>query len=309
MPAYAVRSMLHCCQPPELPEAAFHVPVVPVGVQEPAPARVVGRVVAEPVVQLLRPSGRAAGAGFLPGVPVRVGQRRPVARARAVRVERLGLDEHEVPIRLRVVRGPERQVAAGRASQVHRARQTLVRLIDVLRGHVPVARVRIERGITLGDPVSGLLGGELRIGLRLEDARGHQVRAGTDAVALLVARARRRVVQRKRQVLERRRQSDDVENAAGRVQPAPVSSDVRPQVVLEEVVRERGADATVGRGHVAVAGAERQPVLRVLDQVVLAAGMDSRERDGAALVDEVAHRHRGRGAPPRPPRRAATQHE
>ena len=44
---------------------------------------------------------------------------------------------HEVPIRLRVVRGPERQVAAGRASQVHRARQALVRLADVLRGHVP----------------------------------------------------------------------------------------------------------------------------------------------------------------------------
>ena len=30
-PAYADRSTDHCCQPPELPDAAFHSPVVPVG--------------------------------------------------------------------------------------------------------------------------------------------------------------------------------------------------------------------------------------------------------------------------------------
>ena len=31
-PAYAERSMLHSCQPAELPLAAFQAPVVPVGV-------------------------------------------------------------------------------------------------------------------------------------------------------------------------------------------------------------------------------------------------------------------------------------
>jgi hypothetical protein len=31
LPAYAPRSTFHCCQPAELPDAAFHVPVVPVG--------------------------------------------------------------------------------------------------------------------------------------------------------------------------------------------------------------------------------------------------------------------------------------
>src|SRR5215213_1208191 len=29
LPAYGVRSTFHCCQPPELPVAAFQVPVVP----------------------------------------------------------------------------------------------------------------------------------------------------------------------------------------------------------------------------------------------------------------------------------------
>src|SRR6478609_5797795 len=35
-PANAVRSTSHCCQPAELPEAAFHVPVEPVGLHVPS---------------------------------------------------------------------------------------------------------------------------------------------------------------------------------------------------------------------------------------------------------------------------------
>src|SRR5918992_4089298 len=38
LPAYLLRSTFHSCQPPELPEAACHSPVVPVGVHEPPPA-------------------------------------------------------------------------------------------------------------------------------------------------------------------------------------------------------------------------------------------------------------------------------
>ena len=37
LPAYAERLMLHSCQPPELPLAAFHAPVVPVGAHVEAP--------------------------------------------------------------------------------------------------------------------------------------------------------------------------------------------------------------------------------------------------------------------------------
>src|SRR5690606_24669381 len=33
LPAYGVRSIRHCCQPPELPEAAFQEPEAPVGSQ------------------------------------------------------------------------------------------------------------------------------------------------------------------------------------------------------------------------------------------------------------------------------------
>src|SRR4051794_15741028 len=39
-PAYADRSMLHCCQPPELPLAAFQAPVVPVPVHALTPSHV-----------------------------------------------------------------------------------------------------------------------------------------------------------------------------------------------------------------------------------------------------------------------------
>ena len=39
-PAYAERSMLHCCQPPELPLAAFQSPVVPVAVHASTPFQV-----------------------------------------------------------------------------------------------------------------------------------------------------------------------------------------------------------------------------------------------------------------------------
>src|SRR3990172_1606732 len=40
LPAYAERSTRHCCQPPEAPENAFHVPVVPVGVHIATPSHV-----------------------------------------------------------------------------------------------------------------------------------------------------------------------------------------------------------------------------------------------------------------------------
>src|SRR5215211_1807525 len=36
LPAYCDRSTCHCCQPLELPLAAFHWPVLPVGVQVPS---------------------------------------------------------------------------------------------------------------------------------------------------------------------------------------------------------------------------------------------------------------------------------
>jgi hypothetical protein len=39
-PAYAERSMLHSCQPAELPLAAFQAPVVPVAVQAATPSNV-----------------------------------------------------------------------------------------------------------------------------------------------------------------------------------------------------------------------------------------------------------------------------
>ncbi len=39
-PAYAERSMLHSCQPAELPLAAFQAPVVPVPVHALAPSHV-----------------------------------------------------------------------------------------------------------------------------------------------------------------------------------------------------------------------------------------------------------------------------
>src|SRR5215218_4822802 len=40
LPAYLDRSMDHCSQPFERPLAAFHSPVVPVGVQAPTPSNV-----------------------------------------------------------------------------------------------------------------------------------------------------------------------------------------------------------------------------------------------------------------------------
>jgi hypothetical protein len=39
-PAKRERSTDHCCHPPELPEAAFHEPVVPVGEHVPSALRV-----------------------------------------------------------------------------------------------------------------------------------------------------------------------------------------------------------------------------------------------------------------------------
>ena len=127
----------------------------------------------------------------LAGVPVGVGQRRPVVLA-----DRVRLDEHVVPVLLGVARDPERQVAARAAGQVDRARQPLVRDVRDLRVRVVRARVRIERAarphVLRGRPAL-----ELRVGLRGQDPAGRDERG---AVVLVV---RARSAERPRQAAER----------------------------------------------------------------------------------------------------------
>ena len=79
------------------------------------------------------------------------------------------------------------------------------------------------------------------------------------------------------------------EDVALRVQASAVAAQIRAQVVLGEIVAQRLALAVVGRREVAVALRRREALLRVLDEVVLAARVDAGERHSAALVDEVAH--------------------
>ena len=85
------RSMLHCCQPPELPLAAFQAPVVPVGVQR--RVRVPGLVVVELRVQgdaSRRCSRQLSPVRLVVVWPLASGQRRPVVAARACAPRRTG---------------------------------------------------------------------------------------------------------------------------------------------------------------------------------------------------------------------------
>jgi hypothetical protein len=94
LPAWADRSMLHSCQPFDRPDAACHSPVVPVGSHRAPPAveRLVVREERVDLVTGIRVPALGAGlARVLVGVPVLVGQRRPVVLA-----DRVGFDELEV---------------------------------------------------------------------------------------------------------------------------------------------------------------------------------------------------------------------
>ena len=156
------------------------------------PGRVIGRVVAEVVVELLGEPARAAAP--------------------------------HVPAGLRVVGGEERELARAVARQVHGAGQALVGLIDVLRVHVLAARVGVEGRASRQHPVRRLRALELGVLVGREHARGHQLRAGAETVALLVARAIS-AVQPELQARQRRAlEAGDRVHSAVRAQAAAVAA-------------------------------------------------------------------------------------
>ncbi len=165
--------MLHCCQPAELPLAAFQAPVVPVAVQVvgPVPRLVVGELRVQ-----RDPARGAALAGLRGRVPVGVRERRPVVTAGCAR-----LDEEVVPLGLGVVRRPERQrPAAGRHGDL--AGEPLVGHVGDLRVHVLRPGVRIERTARLVPPRGGPAL-ELREAIRRQDAARRDERRPAGGVA------------------------------------------------------------------------------------------------------------------------------
>ena len=212
--------MLHCCQPAEFPLAAFQTPVVPV-----ARARVdaVPRLVVRELRVQVDPARGAALAGRRRRVPVGVRQRRPVVTA-----GRAGLHEQVVPLRLGVVRRPERHRPARRR---HRdlTGEPLVGDVRDLRVDVLRAGVRVERTAGLVVPRRGPALELLELVGR-QDAAGREERRPPEGVAREDG-----IVEAPREAGERVGDAQRVERCASGVTVVG-HGDVAAQVVLQHVL-------------------------------------------------------------------------
>src|SRR4051812_32898228 len=117
------------------------------------------------------PAGCATLAGRGGRVALGVGQGGPGVGAYLV-----GFDEHEVPVRLGVVRGPEVQAGRARGGEIDGTGQPFEADIGPTTVDVPGAGVRVERWRARADPVDRGGATELRELGRWQEARGRQER-------------------------------------------------------------------------------------------------------------------------------------
>ena len=223
------------------------------------------------------------------GVPVQVGQRRPV-----ILPDGVGLDDQVVEVLLEVEARPEGQSRApGR--HIDRVAQALVGLVRPLRPHERISGVRIEwtrqAAQILGRrPAVELREAVLRVG-DLEEVAGRDERR----VGVLVLSAVQTVdgpVQAAQRVVD----PGDREGITGyRVESAPGGRDRRAEHVLDRVAlrvaraEQRQAACLDRLVRAALLVLERVVELAAERRRVLLPGELARVEHASALVDEVAH--------------------
>ena len=279
-PAYAERSKATGSHWPDTPVKEFHAPLVPVGVHAPG-VRV--RYFSRFGWSGDEEPGSALGGHVGGGVAVAVGQRRPVLLPDGV-----GLDDDVVVAELDIPGqlGLERRGLRRRdRRQVERPRQAHVAVVVVEGGRRDVALDGDERPADVG------VVGDPEARRELRELLGRQDVAERDERSGLVDRVvdGRRTAELGRRTGRRSARADD---------PTGADRHARrdAQVVLREVVGEQEAVAEeVGRDDAVLLGRAVQAVVdateRVAELPVVAGGLAGVD-ELAALVEEVAHRHR-----------------